>query len=86
MFGGEISVEDDVEDEDIESEEDLEIDLEGEEDLEVDLGDDSEEELELDLDFDEEDEVEESLTGMENHEDDTNNLIKGAKQVIINYR
>jgi len=97
MFGGEIEVED-VDDEDLDAEEggedlDLEdIDLEGgeeggEEDVEMDLdlegGDDSEE---LELDAEEEPEVEESLTGMEKHEDELNNLIKGAKQVVINYK
>jgi hypothetical protein len=97
MFGGEIEVED-VEDEDLEGEEDLEdldVELEdesdedesGEEDLDLDMdldieGEEGAEELEME---EEEPEVEESLTGMEKHEDDTNNLIKGAKTVIIKY-
>ena len=100
MFGGEIEVEDvpDVDDEAADAEgavdlEDLEVDAEldvegGEGDAAVDLEVDAEggegaEELELDLE--EKPEVEESLTGMENHEKDTNNLIKGAKTVIIKY-
>lgn len=100
MFGGEIEVEE-VEDEEGEGgEEDADLDLGGEEgeedeggfDLDLDLGGEEGEEegegeeLELDLEGEGKEEVEESLTGMENHEDDTNNLIKGAKQVIINYR
>jgi len=94
MFGGEIEVEE-VEDEE-EGEEgeegDMDLDLGGEEGegeegegLDLDLAGEDDEELELDLEGEGE-EVEESLTGMENHEDDTNNLIKGAKQVIINYK
>ena len=51
------------------------------EDAELDLDDGEDEDVE-----DEELDVGESLTGMENHENDTNNLIKGAKQVIINYK
>jgi hypothetical protein len=99
MFGGEIEVEDeevDLEGGEGEGGDDLEVDLEGGEgeggnDLEVDIeggegegGEISDDDLELDLEGGEE--VEESLTGMENHEDDTNNLVKGAKQVIINYK
>jgi hypothetical protein len=98
MFGGEIEVED-VEDEEApeggEGEgDDLELDLGGEgegegDELELDLGGEGEgegDELELDLGDEGKPEVEESLTGMENHEKDTNNLIKGAKQVVINYK
>jgi hypothetical protein len=97
MFGGEIEVEE-FEDEGGEGEEgdelDMDIDLEGGEgeeggegdELDLDLGGDDEEGLELDLGDEGEEEVEESLTGMENHEKDTNNLIKGAKQVVINYK
>lgn len=95
MFGGEIEVEDvedDLEDLEDEGGEDLDLDLDvdtegeegGEVDLDVDL-EDGEGAAELELDAPEEPEVEESLTGMENHEDDTNNLIKGAKTVIIKY-
>jgi hypothetical protein len=92
MFGGEIEVEDAPEEgEEGESDLDLDMDLGGEgegDELELDLGGEGEgDELELDLGGEGEDgEIEESLTGMENHEDDTNNLIKGAKQVVITYK
>ena len=98
MFGGEIEVEDiddegDLEDLDLEDEGGEDLDLEGGEDLDLEGGEDVDLDVELDdeggeeleLDAEEEPEVEESLTGMENHEDDTNNLIKGAKTVIIKY-
>lgn len=92
MFGGEIEVEDVEDEEEPEEDIDMEVDLEeepeeGEEDVDVDMdvdleGEEGADELEME---EEEPEVEESLTGMENHEDDTNNLIKGAKTVIIKY-
>ena len=99
MFGGEIEVED-VDDEELEGEEDMEdLDIELDVDSEEgEEGEEGEEDIDLDMDLDldvegaedleieeEEPEVEESLTGMENHVDDTNNLIKGAKTVIIKY-
>ena len=89
MFGGEIEVEDDLEDEGEGEELDLDVDVDGDGDMDAELdlegGEGEGEELDLDLEGGEE-EVEESITGMENHEDDTNNLIKGAKQVVINYK
>jgi len=98
MFGGEIEVEE-VEDEEggEEGEGDMDLDLGGEEgegegeelDFDLDLeGGEGEDELELDLGDEKEPEVEESLTGFSGtkHEDETNNLIKGAKQVVINYK
>ena len=94
MFGGEIEVEDEV-DVDVEGGEegdelDLDVDTDGDGDMDaemdLDLGGEGEgDELDLDLGGEEE-EVEESITGMENHEKDTNNLIHGAKQVVINYK
>jgi len=92
MFGGEIEVEDEV---DVEGGEegdelDLDVDTDGDGDMDTeidleDLGDEEGDELDLDLGG-EDKEMEESITGMENHEKDTNNLIHGAKQVVINYK
>mgnify|MGYP000005631693 CR=1 FL=1 len=95
MFGGSIEVEDGDEGGD-----DLDLDLEGGEG--EGEGEISDEEMELDLDLGGEgegegdgldlegevDDVEEGLTGFTGtkHEDETNNLIKGAKQVVINYK
>ena len=97
MFGGEIEVED-VEDEgelDVdlegEGEGELDVDLEGGEgELDVDIeGEGGEGELDIDLDLggEGEPEVEEALTGFTGtrHENETANLIKGAKTVIIKY-
>ena len=94
MFGGEIEVEDEV-DVDVEGGEegdelDLDVDTDGDGDMDtemdLDLGGGEGEGDELDLDLGGEEEMEESITGMEKHEDELNNLIKGAKQVVINYK
>ena len=98
MFGGEIEVEDvddedDLEGLDVDAEVDLEdegedLDLEGGEDADLDVALDGEGGAdELELDMEEEPEVEEALTGFTGtrHENETANLIKGAKTVIIKY-
>ena len=89
MFGGEIEVEDAEEGEADAEGDDMDLDLGGgeEDDMDLDLGGgEGDDELELDLGDEDKPEVEESLTGMEKHEDEMNNLIKGAKQVVINYK
>lgn len=94
MFGGEIEVEEDKEEEEEEEDntEEIDLDLDMDEDLDETLGLDEDEDDEIDTDNDDEfdtdndDETDEYITDMEDHEDNTNNLIKGAKQVIINYK